>query len=259
MTSRTPDWLLERVALGELPADELARARARLAQEPEGKARLAALEADNARVLALRPPSAVAREIQVQLAREELTRPARSARPLWTGLAMVGALVVFVLIMGRAGDEPFRPRDTPERRQAGAAPRLELVREDTEPPEPLANGDRAAAGDVVRLSYGAAGARYGALLSVDDRGVVTLHAPEAGAEALALEPLGLHALPRVYVLNDAPSFERFFLVTSGDPFPVNEVRAAALVLATSENARTAPLPLPEAFGQVSLTLDKRAP
>ncbi|RKH16442.1 ActD-like protein, partial [Corallococcus sp. CA047B] len=47
MTSphRTPDWLLERIALGELPPDELAAARARLDQEPDGPSRLAALEA----------------------------------------------------------------------------------------------------------------------------------------------------------------------------------------------------------------------
>ena len=130
MTSRTPDWMLERIALGELPSDERARARARLAREPEGEARLAALAADNARILALRPPDAVAREIQVQLAREELIRPPRSIRPLWTVVAMVAALGVFLLIMGRAGDEPYRPRDTPERRQAGGVPRLEVVRED---------------------------------------------------------------------------------------------------------------------------------
>ncbi|MFP2931254.1 ActD-like protein, partial [Pyxidicoccus sp. 3LG] len=49
MTSphRTPEWLLERIALGELPPEELAAARARLAQEPDGPSRLAALEADS--------------------------------------------------------------------------------------------------------------------------------------------------------------------------------------------------------------------
>ena len=53
---RTPDWLLERIALGELPAAELAAARARLAEEPGGLERLQRLQEENARVLQALPP-----------------------------------------------------------------------------------------------------------------------------------------------------------------------------------------------------------
>ncbi|MFP2964356.1 ActD protein, partial [Myxococcus sp. 1LA] len=40
MAPGTPDWLLERIILGELPTEALAAARARLEREPGGAARL---------------------------------------------------------------------------------------------------------------------------------------------------------------------------------------------------------------------------
>ncbi|HEX8539626.1 MAG TPA: ActD-like protein, partial [Cystobacter sp.] len=99
----------------------------------------------------------------------------------------------------------------------------------------------------------------GVIFSVDGRGTVTLHAPERGLDAMPLAPSGTHALPQAYALDDAPAFERFFFVTSDDPFSLEEVLAPARVLATSDGARTALLPLAERFRQVSFTLEKSSP
>ncbi|HYO72099.1 MAG TPA: ActD-like protein, partial [Archangium sp.] len=76
---RTPDWLLERIALGELPPEALARARARLLEEPDGATRLAALEADSAATLARHPSGAITREVAARARRLQARgeRPAR--------------------------------------------------------------------------------------------------------------------------------------------------------------------------------------
>ncbi|HVV49481.1 MAG TPA: ActD-like protein, partial [Polyangia bacterium] len=64
-------------------------------------------------------------------------------------------------------------------------------------------------------------------------------------------------LPSAYQLDDAPAFERFFLVRAEAPFEVAPVVAAARALAArTDEARRAPLPLPAGFDQVSLTLEK---
>src|SRR5262245_30838692 len=97
---RTPDWLLERIALGELPPDALARARARLLAEPDGAARLAALEQGNRDALGALPPEQVVAEVRrrrhLERTREAHTGArARSLTPLWLGLpvaAVVAAL-----------------------------------------------------------------------------------------------------------------------------------------------------------------------
>ncbi|KFE66173.1 hypothetical protein [Hyalangium minutum] len=264
--SRTPDWLLERIALGELPPEELAAARARLAQEPDGEARLAALEADSRATLEKLPPATVAREVELrsaaarrlEVAREQ-TRPLRRWAP---ALALVPALAVVALfVVVRPVEPPVGDRvDGLEvTRAKGLLPQLLVHRQGAAEPERLTDGAAAAAGDVVQLSYIAAGHAYGIILSVDGRGTVTVHVPETGAQSVALAASGTHALPRAYELDDAPAFERFLFITSDIPFALDPVLAAARALAGSADVRTAPLALPEGFTQVSFTLEKVSP
>jgi anti-sigma factor RsiW len=266
--SRTPDWLLERIALGELPPEELAAARARLAQEPEGEARLAALEADNRATLEKLPPATVAREVELrsaaarrlEVAREQ-TLPLRRFAP---GLALVPALAAVALfVVARpsgpstgAGVDGPGPEVT---RTKGLLPQLIVHRQGAAEPQRLADGAAATAGDVVQVSYVAAGHPHGVILSVDGRGAVTLHVPETGEQSVPLAASGTHALPRAYELDDAPAFERFLFITSDTPFALDTVLAAARTLAASADARTSPLALPERFTQVSFTLEKVSP
>jgi hypothetical protein len=269
MTSphRTPDWLLERIALGELPPEELAAARARLAQEPEGEARLAALEAENKAILEKLTPAAVAREVERRAdAARRVEAARREARPLSRFapvLALVPVLAVVLLVVRPGPSSSGSGVDMPGpevTRTKGLQPQLLVHRQGAAAePERLADGAAAAAGDVVQVSYVAAGHPYGVILSVDGRGTVTLHAPEEGSQSVALVPSGAHALPRAYALDDAPAFERFLFITSDTPFALEEVLAAARAVAASPDARTAPLALPEGFTQVSFTLEKVSP
>jgi hypothetical protein len=268
MTSprRTPEWLLERIALGELPPNELAAARARLSQEPEGQARLAALEAENRSILEKLPPATVAREVESRAALaqrvEAARRDSRPLRRLAPALVLAPVLAVALLVIQQprgissGGGDTLGPEVT---RTKGLLPQLIVHRQGATSPERLADGAAAGTGDVVQVSYVAAGQAHGAILSVDGRGAVTLHAPELGEQSVPLAPSGTHTLPRAYELDDAPAFERFIFVTSDTPFALAEVLAAARTLATSADARTAPLPLPERFTQVSFTLEKVSP
>ncbi|MBN1206322.1 MAG: ActD-like protein [Myxococcaceae bacterium] len=269
MTSprRTPEWLLERIALGELPPEELAAARARLSQEADGEARLAALEAENRSLLEKLPPATVAREVEsraalarrVEAARGD-TRPLRRFVPALALVPALAALALFMVQPGRgvsgSGVDMLGPEVT---RTKGLMPQLIIHRQGATAPERLEDGAAAVAGDVVQVSYVAAGQPHGVILSVDGRGTVTLHAPELGEHSVPLAPSGTHTLPRAYALDDAPAFERFIFVTSDAPFALAEVLAAAHEAAVSVDARTAPLALPEGCTQVSFTLEKVSP
>ncbi|MBZ4395253.1 ActD-like protein [Myxococcus sp. MISCRS1] len=266
MTSpqRTPDWLLERILLGELPPEELAAARARLESEPEGLARLAALEADTRATLERLPAERVTREVDARFRRGA---ERRATRPAWLTPAMglvpvLAALALFMVVKpaSRPSDgveAPVAGWDTETTRSKGLKPKLEVHRQRGQADEALQDGARAAPGDVVQLAYVAAGRAHGVILSVDGRGAVTLHAPEHGARAAALSPSGTQRLPGAYELDDAPGFERFFLVTSDAPFEVEPVVEAARRLAASAGADTASLMLPEGLTQVSFTLQKK--
>jgi hypothetical protein len=144
-----------------------------------------------------------------------------------------------------------------------ASPRLWVYRQRTvaadQEPESLSDGARAARGDVLQLAYAAGrDGRYGVVLSLDGAGRVTQHLPEPGASAAAsLRSPSEIRLPSAYELDDAPGFERFLLITSTQPFPVAAALDAARALAGQrQSARTAPLPLPPAFQQTSVLLQK---
>lgn len=72
--------------------------------------------------------------------------------------------------------------------------------------------------DFLQISYIAAGSTYGSIISVDGNGVVTQHLPDSGKTAVELNNEGEIALEYSYQLDDAPKYERFFFITSEQPF-----------------------------------------
>ena len=258
----TPDWLLERVALGELPADALADARARLAREPDGAFRLARLEEDSRRALERHPPAAVAAEVERRRAhRARLEAARRPSLGGWQGVFLsvpvAASLVLFVLTGLRELSEPISPTWASGERIKGES-RLRVHRQGIgDEPELLADRAPARRGDVLQLSYVAGGRPYGVVVSVDGRGAVTLHHPATLTGSTALTPGEAVSLGHAYELDDAPDFERFVFVTSTEPLDVARVLEAARTLARQPSeARTRPLPLPDTLAQTFFTLEK---
>jgi hypothetical protein len=256
---KTPDWLIERLAHGELDAGAAAQVRARL--EAEGRApdeEIAALLQADRETLEAQPPAQVAAEVR----RRAALRPARAPRPLYTFGAVFAAGAAAVVLMARQpavqppADPPAAP---PALENTGIKGDMQLfVYRAGDGNRPLRDGTRASRGDLLQLAYLTGGAGFGVLLSIDGAGTVTQHWPEPGAtRAVALRTGGEVRLPSSYELDDAPSFERFFLVRAGQAFDVAPVVAAARALAVrAPEARRAPLPLPAPFAQTSLLLEK---
>jgi hypothetical protein len=262
-----PHWLLERVALGELPPDALADARARLERERDGDGRLARLAEDSRRTLERHPPAAVAAEVERRRAARARMDSAREAgRGGWHGLSlgMPVAASLVLLVLSTQREPP--PEPTPARAPiiwnvSGEGikgdPMLRVHRQGATEPELLADHSRARRGDVLQLSYVSGGLPHGVVVSVDGRGAVTLHHPATLTGSTELAPGGAVTLGHAYELDDAPGFERFLFVTSDAPLDVATVLEAARVLARQPSeARTRPLPLPDTLAQTSLTLEK---
>jgi len=74
--------------------------------------------------------------------------------------------------------------------------------------------DHASEGDLLQLGFLSPRAEYGVLFSVDGRGVVTLHSPSSTDKSAELADEGPVLLDTAYRLDDAPRFERFYLVSS---------------------------------------------
>ena len=78
-------------------------------------------------------------------------------------------------------------------------------------------------GDILQLSYVCADPEYALIVSVDGNGIVTPHFPEDSTDSSLLERGGEHPLSYSYVLDDAPSFERFYLVTCDEEFSLDSI------------------------------------
>jgi hypothetical protein len=243
---RLPDYLLERLALGELPEETARQAREELAREPGGAQRLADLRASDAELLARHPPEVVAKEI-ARRQRAMAVKIQRLRLP-WFFAPVAAFAVALLIVVLRPGEEQTQVK--------GDAALL-VYRNRGGQSELLRNGDHARAGDDVQLAYTRARPGYGVIVSLDGAGKVTLHLPENDGEAVRLVPDARTHLPRAYGLDAAPLFERFFLVTHQSPFRTSVAVEAVLKLAArGDAARTDPLQLPAKFEQSSFLLLK---
>lgn len=226
-----PDWLLERLARGELPPERAADVRRRLEAEGEaGVARLAALAASDRDILEALPPSSVTAEVhrRAALARRQEAGARPMARRTFVlptlGLAALGALALFAVDRNRMAPPPAQP--TEYIGVKGEAPQLSVHRKDGKKRQRLPKSAVVRPGEVLQLSYVAAGRRYGVVASVDARGTVTLHLPEAAGSSAALVARGETILPHAFELDDSPGPERFVFVSGDQSFPTDVVVAS---------------------------------
>ncbi len=228
------DYLVERLAAGDLSPGRAAYVRERLAADPAGAARLARLAASDRDTLAAHPPAVAAAEIHRRLARPSApVRGAARTRPGWWLAAptalVVAASLVLVLRPGHptgggiaAGTGPARPVDDGDALK-GLKPRLGVFRKGAAGIERLRDGAATRAGDELQIVYVAAGHKFGAVVSVDGGGHVTFHLPTAAGPAARLRTDGEIALPASYELDAAPGFERFVFVVGDEPFDASSV------------------------------------
>jgi len=246
-TERVPDWLLERLAAGELSPAEAAKLRERLKAQGD-EHRLAALSASSAEILSALPPERIVPEIERRAAASaNQARPAavRRLRPVWVLSAVAAcAAGLAVMLVVRSNNEEHIGIKGDEKK-----PALRIYRKTASGAELLGAHASVHRGDTLQIRYLAAGKRFGVIASVDARGEVTFHLPEAPGSAVALERDDERALLHAYELDDSPGFERFVFVTADAPFATVEI-AQVLKSGTA---------LPSSMTSFELTLKKETP
>jgi len=245
---RIPDILLERYRLNELPIGDATRVAEQLARDSELRARLAALERSDQ---ALHEPIDRLGRRLAEKSRRPLRRLVLWALP---AAAILAGVVVTAVVRMRGADVVRE-----EERIKGSGSSLALYRRTPAGSERLADGTVARTGDVIRIGYRAAGHAYGAIVSVDGAGSVTMHLPLDGGRAAALKPGTTVLLDQAYELDDAPRWERFYFVVADSAFDVGPVEQAAREAARKPaELPPARLALPRAFEQANFTLQKES-
>lgn len=221
-----------------------------------------ALTADDAAFLAAHPAAAAARRIAAAAERRRSSSSSSSLRRLLLigapTLAMAGALALVVVRTPPPISGATVVDDDDAVRAKGGAPVLVIQRLGSAGAVTVADGDAVAPGDLLQLGWvsTSSASLRGVVVSIDGRGTVTRHLPLAGNDAVVLGNKG--AVPTSYELDDAPRFERFFLV-SGVDVDVVAVVDAVTRLARTPQAMQGTLMLPNAHWSVaSIVVNKKA-
>ena len=235
-----PDIVLERYRLNELPRDQAERLAELIRCDDKLQQRLDALarsDADLGRDGSLDRVVASVRERSEPRRAWSPPRPAK--RLAMPAAALVVAVAAIALAVNLSAPLVYRGDGD---RIKGLLPSLTVYRQADRGSEMLADGAVAHRGDVVRLGYRAAGHVYGAIVSIDGRGTVTVHLPAAGDRAATLEQGSLVLLDRAFELDDAPRFERFYFVAGDSSFTLEPVVEAVRMQALKETAAALSLP-----------------
>jgi hypothetical protein len=259
--TRVPDWKLERYLVGELPAPEMESVREAADSDSTVRQRLEQLQLSNQDILRHYPAEWMTRQI---VARGQLAASApRTSATLFgrfgslpkLAAVAVALTVVLLVFLPRQLDRTFKDGTTVETRFKGSVPSLVLYRKLPSGAERLSEGSLARPGDTVQIAYWGVGGHYGVILSLDGRGVVTLHLPARGSEAVPLEAGHLIRLDSAYQLDDAPRWECFYFVTSDKPFQIDPILQSARNVGQIQIAPDR-LPLPDSFIQSVFLLRK---
>jgi hypothetical protein len=231
--------------------------------------RLLKLQESNRAILEEHPPEAMARSIHTRMFERDMERrrDRRATSPgfkrmLFPALALTSAIVIFFL----AGPPEIGNYNTAQdtaihdtTRIKGMQEGLYIYRKTDRGPEELRNGSAAKANDLLQVAYISTDRPYGVIVSIDGRGVVTLHYPHEGHASPKLELNRKVLLPRAYQLDDAPGFERFFYISSKTPLSAGSVMAAARELAKdSVRSRVDPIRTEGGMRQISILIEKSA-
>lgn len=245
---RFTDLALERCKLQESPPEEAVAIK----KSQEGQSKLSALILSDERILDEYPPDLMS----AQITRRAF--PSRSSghspwKSRWGNLRTAFprlALATFAVVLIPFALLTFRETDS---RVKGGTPYISVYKKSGESFERLGAEALVKERDVLQISYVAFRKRFGAIFSVDGKGVLTLHYPEVPGEAARLVPEGEVILPNAFELDSSPKFERFFFFTSQEPFHTNGIIRSFKPYGNSDSFD---IQLPKSIRQFSVLLKK---
>ena len=233
MTSvnKISDFKLERYLLGELSEKEMRELQERELSDEIFAARVAEMRLQGKRFVAENP--FVALEAKMAAAEQSANdeRNVVSVRWLKVAAALVIALGVFSTVLLNRNVETFDSKDAAMQvamadvddgtRIKGMQASLEVWKKTGDSAVQMVNLGDAHEGDEIQLRYRVPQKCFGMLFSMDGNGTITMHMGE-GNKAIELEPGKMTTLPFAYKLDNAPKFEKFFLLTSQNSFEIDD-------------------------------------
>ena len=232
MTSvnKISDFKLERYLLGELPEKEMRDLQERELSDEIFAARVREMRLQGKRFVAENPFEAL--EAKMDAADEAAHDEGNVISGMWlkVAAALVIALGVFSMVILNRDVSTYDSNATSMEvamadadngtRIKGMQASLEVWKKTGDSAVQMVNLGNAYEGDEIQLRYRVPQKCFGMLISMDGNGTITMHMGE-GNSAIELEPGKMTTLPFAYKLDNAPKFEKFFLLTSEKSFEID--------------------------------------
>lgn len=267
--NRISDLQYEQLLLDELSKKE----KDDIMGRPGSSKRLEDLKLSNTEILFNHPPSRIAAEISSKMTAAKISF--RFLLPKFaSGVAAVALIAIAVInpappvmkneirTMGSEQPQTFTPQITNAEQEDSLtyfdSPRLEITRMEKKVSlNQLHQGDILAENDEIMLKYSAKGRKYGMIFSIDGTGFVSLHYPSTAEDEPILNNSAGSPLDYALQIDNAPSFEKFYFVTSIDLFePDTILNIARLSAEYPARVLETTLNLPSGFEQQSVTFYK---
>ena len=247
-----PDWKLERYLTGDLPEGEMREIRELEKTDEIFAHRVKLLREDNAAILKKLPFEKLSEKMESMSGRAAAgsgrgTLVSGKGMPAGFRLvkfAAAAALVLAVVSVALFSQREIGPATEGEGAQVmdvamvdvedvgtrikGLDARMEVWKKTGDSAVQMSNLDEAREGDEIQLRYSVPEKCFGLLFSMDGNGTITMHMAD-GSQAVALEPGKMTTLPFAYKLDNAPKFEKFFLLTSQKDFTIDAGNIDALL------------------------------
>ena len=255
-----PDWKLERYLTGDLPEGEMREIRELEKTDEIFAGRVKMMREDNAAILKKLPFERLSEKMDSMSGRAtvgsgrgagmngagngvnfRLVKFAAAAALVLAvvsvalfsqreigpdaGTQVAGGAQVMDVAMVDASEIPGGAGDT---RIKGLDARMEVWKKTGDSAVQMPNLGEAREGDEIQLRYAVPEKCFGMLFSMDGNGTLTMHMAD-GSSAVALEPGKMTTLPFAYKLDNAPKFEKFFLLTSRAAFELDANNIDALL------------------------------
>ncbi len=226
--NKISDLKLERYLLGELPEKEMRDFQERELSDEIFAARVREMREQGKRFVAENPFEAL--EAKMDAADEAADGNVISGLWLKVAAALVIALGVFSMVVLNRNVETYSGESATMEvamanvddgtRIKGMSASLEVWKKTGDSAVQMVNLGDASEGDEIQLRYRVPQKCFGMLFSMDGNGTVTMHMGD-GNNAIELEPGKMTTLPFAYKLDNAPKFEKFFLLTSQKSFAID--------------------------------------
>ncbi|MBN1114231.1 MAG: hypothetical protein JXA66_02725 [Oligoflexia bacterium] len=215
MKNKTPEWILERIALNENNSNMTERDLSAADNE-----RIDEIQKSDTEILERYKPDLMVGDIIEKYRNARLFNRLLNLFSLKPQLVAAAGLALVVLLVLPVVNYYSRDNATTLK---GIAPYINIYKKQELQAIKLNNGDRVKSGDVIQVSYFALGYRYGIIFSIDGNNQVTYHLAGKNNGSVPLLQGGETALPDAVELDDAAGYEKFYFVLSNDRFKAADV------------------------------------